>query len=973
MKKFTLLFLFLASLCLGLFAQEKTAQEKTINLSGKVTGGDDNTAVEGVSIYIRGTNKGTKTDKGGFYSLNNVPANAVLVFSVLGFVSKTIPLAGQTKMDVVLESKKSDLEQLVVVGSRNKPRTSLETPVPVDVISLSDIQKNLPQVNIGQILNYAAPSFTSNVQNINDGADHVDPASLRGLGPDQVLVLINGKRRHTSSLVNDDTFGRGSVGTDLNTIPTSAIDRIEVLRDGAAAQYGSDAIAGVINIILKKEINRLNVNITTGTNQSKHANSQTGGFDGATTNLALNYGIPLGGKGGLINFTGDFDVRAHFNRMKEEEGQIFNGYNSIEYLAYKDGKDISNLSLDDIKYYANRVTSFDEGRKAAIQKASLEELKNSERPDLLAFDNTQGELQTRKLSRSDFNMRVGQSAMRGGRLFANLTLPIDDNGTELYAFSGMSLRNGNSAGFYRLPCKERSYTPAYINGFLPEILSTINDKSLAVGIKGKVKNWDVDLSNTFGQNGMLFTINNSINSSLGKQSPTTFDAGGFTFSQNTANLDLSRKFDDVLSGLNIALGSEYRMERYQIFAGELPSYASYTPEGTPITSPDQKASTDFFGKQRPGGSQVFPGFQPSNEVDRGRSSVAGYVDLEADITKSLLIGAAGRYENYSDFGSTLNFKLASRIKIIDNLNFRLAGNTGFRAPSLQQLYFSNTATQFISGSGRGQIEIGKFSNDSRIARLIGIPKLKQETSKSVSFGLTAKIPLANLTFSADAYFVAIDNRIILTDSFSAEDEKSELYNILRQANATTAAFFCNAIDTESKGIDMVITHEAQLSNVLRLKSDLSATLSQTKRVGDIHASEVLKRANLLDVYFSESNKIFLEKSVPRAKGNLTLNLMHKKFNVFFRNSYFGSVTQPNNIVKLQQVYGSKVITDLSLGYNFMPQLTLTVGANNLLDIYPDRITDPANYDDGHFPWSIGSVQYGFAGRFLFARVTVDLK
>ncbi len=967
MKKFTLLFLFLASLCLGLFAQEKT-----INLSGKVTGGDDNTAVEGVSIYIRGTNKGTKTDKGGFYSLNNVPANAVLVFSALGFVSKTIPLAGQTKMDVVLESKKSDLEQLVVVGSRSKPRTSLETPVPVDVISLSDIQKNLPQVNIGQILNYAAPSFTSNVQNITDGTDHVDPASLRGLGPDQVLVLINGKRRHTSSLVNiNDSFGRGNVGTDLNTIPTSAIDRIEVLRDGAAAQYGSDAIAGVINIILKKEINHLNVNITTGTNQSKYANSQTGGFDGATTNFALNYGIPLGGKGGLINFTGDFDVRERFNRMKEEEGQIFNGYNSIEYLAYKDGKDISNLSLDDIKYYANRVTSFDEGRKAAIQKASLEELKNPKRPDLLAFDNTQGELQTRKLSRSDFNMRVGQSDMRGGRVFANLTLPIDDNGTELYAFSGMSLRNGNSTGFYRRPYQTRGYTPAYINGLLPEILTTINDKSLAVGIKGKVKNWDVDLSNTFGQNGMLYTINNSINSSLGKQSPATFDAGGFTFSQNTANLDLSRKFDDVLSGLNIALGSEYRMERYQIFAGELPSYASYTAEGTLITSSDQKASTDFFGAPRPGGSQVFPGFQPNNEVDRGRSSVAGYVDLEADITKSLLIGAAGRYENYSDFGSTFNFKLASRIKIIDNLNFRLAGNTGFRAPSLQQLHFSNTSTQFISG--KGQMETGTFSNDSRIARLIGIPKLKQETSKSVSFGLTAKIPSANLTFSADAYFVAIENRIVLTDSFSAEDKTSELYNILRQANATTAAFFCNAIDTESKGIDMVITHEAQLSNVLRLKSDLSATLSQTKRVGDIHASEVLKRANLLDTYFSEKSKIYLEKCVPGAKGNLTLNLMHKKFNVLFRNSYFGAVTEPTDIIKEQQVYGSKVITDLSLGYNFMPQLTLTVGANNLLDIYPDRVTIPNNYENGHFPWPRGSVQYGFAGRFLFARVTVDLK
>ena len=281
-------------------------------------------------------------------------------------------------------------------------------------------------------------------------------------------------------------------------------------------------------------------------------------------------------------------------------------------------------------------------------------------------------------------MRVGQSELRGGRFFANMSIPLDDNGTELYSFAGTSSRKGNSAGFYRLPNQSRTYTPAYLNGFLPEINSTITDKSVSVGIKGKVNEWNVDLSNTWGKNSFLYTIGNTFNASLQNASPTTFDAGGFSFMQNTVNLDVNQFFDDILSGLNIAFGAEYRLENYEIVAGEEESYGQYTQAGELITISTQNPSRDFFGAARPGGAQVFPGFSPANELSRDRSSIAGYFDLEADLSESFLASFATRFENYSDFGSTINFKLATLLKAGENVNLRAALNTGFRAPSLHQ-------------------------------------------------------------------------------------------------------------------------------------------------------------------------------------------------------------------------------------------------------------------------------------------------
>lgn len=923
-------------------------------------------ALIGVNVSVKGTSIGTITDIDGNYDLVVNNPKATLIFSYVGFASQEISLDGRTNIDVTLASGEL-LTEIVFIGSRAGGRTKLTTAVPVDVIDVSSLLKASPQVNLNQILNYVAPSFTSNVQNISDGTDHIDPASLRGLGPDQVLVLINGKRRHTSSLINvNGTFGRGSVGTDLNAIPSASISRIEVLRDGAAAQYGSDAIAGVINIILRENTDELNVTITSGANFSKNANNQTGGSDGATTNLSANYGVGLGNNGGFINFTGDFDVREEYSRMKEWEGNIFNLFNRVERFADADGYNIADLLDDDVSdviQYAN-AAGIDLG--GATTKDELREV--------LSADITDSELGARGQSRADYNMRVGQSALRGGRFFANLKLPLS-NGAELYGNLGMSKRAGNSAGFYRLPNQSRTFTGAYINGFLPEINSKINDQSLTAGIRSEVKGWQVDFSNTYGRNEFQYEISNTSNASLLNATPTRFDAGGFSFAQNTTNLDLSRNFD-LLSGVNLAFGAEHRAENYEITAGELASYAQYDVNGDPITNPDQETRKDFFGNTRPGGSQVFPGFSPANEVSRNRSSVAGYLDVEANITEKFLVGAATRYENYSDFGSTINVKGTARYKATDNISIRAGANTGFRAPSLHQLNFNSTSTIFDQNGN--PVEVGTFANDSRAASLLGIPQLKEETSSSMSTGVTAQIPNANLTITIDGYLVNIADRVVYTGQFRGPGEGTELDNLLSQANASAASFFANAIDTKSSGLDIVLTHTAALGTSSQLKSNLAATFSKTEQDGDIKASEVLTNAGLVSTYFPEDSRVYLEEAVPRSKITLSNTLTLSKFNIHLRNTNFGPVTEATTNVVRQQVFASKLVTDLSIGYQLSEPLSITIGANNLLDIYPDRAAiefedGGTNRSGGRFDWSRRAQQFGIGGRFLFARVSYTLK
>ncbi|MDI5887959.1 TonB-dependent receptor [Flavobacterium yafengii] len=977
-------------------------------------------SLPGVTILVKGTTKGTTTDIDGNYTIS-AEIGDVLQFSYVGLETKSVTVTGTT-LNVTLTGSGETLQDVVVIGSRNPTRTVTESAVPIDVISMKEIASQGAQVNLNQILNMVAPSFTSNTQTVADGTDHIDPAQLRGLGPDQVLVLINGKRRHTSSLVNiNGSPGRGSVGTDLNAIPAFAIEKIEVLRDGASAQYGSDAIAGVININVKKNTNKLEVNLFGGGNLSKGANDHDGGFDGGNYQLDLNYGTSLGKEKSFINATGSFQLRDATSRAKDVTGTLFNGYNAVEQRAAEAGTNINALFgnitntpnttqiLTTIKQYAPSVSYFTGAQQTAILGAtSISQMQTA-----LNFDATAGELAYRGLERKNFNMRVGQSSLQSAQFFLNAAYPINDK-LEAYAFGGTSYRNGEAAGFYRRPNQARSYTGLYLNGFLPEIHSTINDVSVAAGLRGMLfENWNFDLSNTFGKNAFDYNIENTVNASLRENSATEFDAGGLAFSQNTTNFDMNRKFD-VLKGLNVAFGAEYRHENFQINAGEPDSYNQYDINGGVVTGTTAAniRVTDFFGAARPGGAQVFPGFRPANAIDKDRNSVALYTDLELDVTDKWLLNGAVRFENYSDFGNTTNFKLATRYKLTDNINLRGAISTGFRAPSLHQIYFNSTATQFVGGV---PFEVGTFSNDSQAAQLLGIPKLKQEESQSASVGFTAKIPEANLTLTADAYIVKIDDRVVLTDQFSrpggtpaAGSPNAVLNALFDTAGATAATFFANAIDTESKGIDVVISHKTSFGNNISLKTDLSGTFSKTYRVDEIHASPVLEAAGQINRYYSEASRVYLQEAIPRVKANLTNSITYKKFDFFLRNVYFGKVTDPNTadvngdgrvegvIVNGQAVeiehpiWGAKIITDLSVGFKITSAAKIIIGANNIFDIYPDanlgtqtairpRLVSgaidytaaPATIDlsnANQFVYSRNVSQFGQNGRFVFARL-----
>lgn len=1000
-----------------IFTVGLTAQE--IKVSGVVTDGS-NSPLVGASILVKGTQNGVSADFDGKFTIEAKKGDTLLV-SYIGYETQSVTVTGST-LNVTLKASDETLQDVVVIGSRNPGRTVIESAVPIDVISMKSITSQGPQVNLNQIMNMVAPSFTSNTMTVADGTDHIDPAQLRGLGPDQVLVLVNGKRRHTSSLVNiNGSPGRGSVGTDLNAIPAFALEKIEVLRDGASAQYGSDAIAGVINLNLKKDTKKFDIALFAGSNFSKGANDHNGGNDGNNVQLDMNYGTNLGKEKSFINATLSLQLRDNTSRANDVRGTLFNAYNAVEQRAAEAGVNINALFgnitntpnaaqiLSEIKTYAPLVSYFTPAKQTAISNAST----IAQMQTALNFDVTADELAYRGLERRNFNMKVGQSSLTSAQGFLNLAYPLADN-IELYAFTGFSLREGASAGFYRRPNQSRSYTGLYPNGFLPEIHSSISDLSAAAGLRGKIfKNWNYDLSNTFGVNTFNYNIENTVNASMRENSPTEFDAGGLGFAQNTTNFDINRKFDR----LNLAFGAEYRYENYIINSGIPDSYNLYDINGAVVTgtTPANIKVTDFFGSARPGGAQVFPGFRPENALDKTRNSMAVYGDIEYDVTKKWFVNGAVRFEDYSDFGSTTNFKLATRYKVTNNINLRGAVATGFRAPSLHQIYFNSTSTQFVGGV---PFEVGTFSNDSEAAKLLGIPNLKQEESQSASLGFTAKCPEANITLTADAYIIGIKDRVVLTDQFArpggnpaAGSPAYILNGLFDQAGATGAIFFANAIDTQSKGIDIVISQNADLGNGVKLKNDLSGTFGSTKRVGDIHASPILEANGQVNKYYSEASRVYLQEAVPRQKINLTNTLSVNKFDIFFRNVYFGKVTDPNTadangdgivngaiingqVVEVEHpVWSSRVITDLSVSYNFCKNAKIVVGANNLFDIYPSlnlgpqwvhrpKLTNGAvDYNtpntlidlsnSNQFVYSRNVSQFGQNGRFLFARLSFN--
>lgn len=891
--KLTTLGLFLALLVgPALWAQQE--------VSGVVTD-ESGAPLPGVNIIIQGSTKGTTTNFDGEYEIT-VDDDAVLVFSYIGYNATEERVNGRSQIDVTL-SEGVELEEVQLVGSRSPKRTATNTAVPVDVIDIAEVTTQSGRVEVNELLQYAAPSFNANKQSGSDGADHIDPASLRGLGPDQTLVLINGKRRHQSSLINIfGTRGRGNTGTDLNAIPAAAIKRIEILRDGASAQYGSDAIAGVINIVLKDQTDGVIGQLSYGA-YSTNADVDVSDF------TADNYGV--------WNTDGfRLDTERDGNQLGDD--QDFDGGSLKAALNY-------GIGIGE-KGYANVTMEYVSKNKTL-------------RP---AFD---------------FRKGFGEAAIDGLNFMVNAMIPVSDD-AEFYAFGGRNYRDTDAYAFTRNG-GARVIPSIYPNGFTPRITSNIIDNAVTAGFRSLLANdWKVDISNTYGKNNFHYFIKGTLNASLEEASPTDFDAGGHSLSQNTLNLDFSKFYPDVLEGMNIAFGAEYRTENFEIFAGEEASYGTYDVNGVLITDPaNQTQPTDpGSGDPRPGGSQGFPGYSPANEVDRSRTNVSLYGDAEFDLSEDFLLSSALRFENYSDFGSTLNGKLAARYSATDNVNIRGSVSSGFRAPSLAQIYYNLRFTNFVGGVA---LESLLSPNNSPVTASFGIDQLSEEKAFNAALGFTAN--WGDFTATVDGYYISIQDRIVLTGNFDAP----------QIPNVEAAQFFANGADTETVGLDMVFSWSKYIG-----ESRFSASL-----IGNINHMEItdVKNGSLDEqTFFGERDKAFLLASAPDSKFVLNMNYNRNKFDAGLSITRFSEIELldfqmfedpadyggfDNLVEAATDTYSSKIVTDIVLGYELSDALKLNLGANNLFNVYPDQ-QDDWTEAGGYFD----SVQMGFGGTFYYARL-----
>ncbi|RFS27006.1 TonB-dependent receptor [Chitinophaga silvatica] len=815
------------------------------------------------------------------------------------------------------------LGEVQIVGSRSTNRTKLNSPVPVDIIDLKSLQESAPQTSITQILQYIVPSFHSvNGSNAGDAASALNLVQLKGLGVDQLLVLVNGKRRHKSSNVNWGGLGNGATGYDLNSIPTSAIERIEILRDGAAAQYGSDAIAGVINIVLKKQTDNVLVS-TTGSIRRRG--------DGASTRSGINYGVKIGSQGGYLNASVEFATQAISLQPGRDDAGLYNG------PIYGGGANTRG--------YDNIYT-----------KEIDEEI-----------------LKSRGIDRHYFDQRGGGSnKAKDALLFFNTAIPVG-NRSEVYAFGGISHRTSQFTAVYRLPgWTERNNTTLYPDGFLPAMDNSITDKSIAVGLKTNLDNWKIDISNVFGKNDFGNVISNSLNASLGLKSPTTFDAGKYNASQNTASLDISRYFDKALSGINVAFGAQYRTETYQIIAGEEASYIKAdlrqiykidtSVNGVPYLADAGLLALNGLSP----GSQIHAGFRPSNEVNVSRAIVAGYADLELNITSDWLLSGAVRAENFSDFGNVTTGKIATRYSIAPWLNIRGAANTGFRAPDLAQFYYTETSTSFQQGRAIDQVTA---SNKSAATRALGIPSLTPERSTGYTAGLTSQ-PATGIELSIDAYLINIKNRVGNTGNFSATDPNlpADVRALLLQTGTTQAKFFYNAFSTRTSGIEFTGSYKIRFpGNTLQFLAGANFAKNEVTDVNTPKGLELYK-----NVIFSEAEKARVTTNIPQQKISLQAIFSTKRITALARTVYFGSVTTAtaqNATFPKPDYFFQKLspiwITDISLSYQFTKAIQGTLGVNNVFNVLGDYSSPTIS---GLRNPSVVGIQNGSAGIQPFARL-----
>jgi len=757
--------------------------------------------------------------------------NYALILTTLVLASPT--LSATTKQlnayyDKSLKELLNEETQMkVAVGSRNGERDMVLSEVPIDVITAEQIRQS-GSSDLGEIIARFLPGFNSPHSSITDGTDHARPFTLRGLNPDQVLVLINGKRLHQSSLLNiNSTVGRGSSGVDLATIPVAMVKKIEVLRDGAAAQYGSDAIAGVINITLKGYGEENLLTLSSG---------KTTQGDGLRQNVKLFYTTPLQ-YNGFINIAAQYSDHAPTNRAGSDPRD-----------QYPQG-DTRNSLLDPT------------------------------------------------------TIRYGDTDTQNIHLMLNSEIvTFDEQIFYIHAF--LNHRKSQAGAFFRRSIDPNNDPSIYPDGFLPLIAPKILDYSLTLGTKGVWQNgikWD--LSYTNGYNDFHFYVHNSLNDSLGSSSPTSFDSGGTSYRQQSINLDLSKKF---WTNWLIAGGVEYRKESYFIYSGEESSYIL----------------GDFSTYA---GSQGFPGFQPSNEVDATRTNSAIYCDLRYNLDNRLVLGLASRYENYSDFGSTTNTKLSLAYKPLDALMLRTTASTGFRAPSLSQIYYSAT----MSGLQDDRIfQTGTFGVNHPVAIALGATPLKPEASNHFSAGFIYQSDL-DFSLSADYFYTTIDDRIILRSNITS-DISTQVAAILNQYNVGVARYFANAIDTQTQGVDLRLNYKKEFSNSDRLKLTLAYQYNKTKVTAIKTPPSIINQSGTIDEY----TKLTLENQQPRDMFKLYAHYQHNAWSMNLHLNRYGSYDSIWGEETF--TYSPKWITDMELRYQINPNFSLAVGVNNLFDIYPDK-------------------------------------
>ena len=783
-----------------------------------------------------------------------------------------------------------EADDIIVTGTRAEGRTRLDSASPVDVLSGASLQRQ-GTTELGAALSSVAPSITFPRPSANDGTDAIRPATLRGLSPDQTLVLIDGIRGHTSAYLNTNgTVGRGSAAVDLNTVPTAALDRIEVLRDGASAQYGSDAIAGVINLRLRHarsgggaQVNYgfYDTNIETA-NDRRHLI----GEHALTASLWQGFGF---GDDGYVTITGEYMNRRPTNRADV---------------------DPRRSSLDPLDAPL-RVTG-----------------------------------------------RYGDPEVEQYTGFINAGTSLTDTWS-LYGYLGYQDRDSRGAAFPRRPGTNVATGTAitggynvgaiYPNGFLPIINTKSRDLNSALGVRGQIAGFDVDLSGSYGRNKIGFRTLNSANFSYGNASPTEFSDGALIYDQYVVGLDATRRFD-VFQSLNVAFGVEGRREGFKIQAGEPASYG-YAPTNPTGGSP---------------GAQGFGGFSPVNEIERHRRSGSVYLDLEAQVIDKLLVGLAARGEDYSDFGTTATGKLSARYDFAPWFALRGTASTGFRAPSLQQQYFTQIAQVVTNGV---PIQTGTFPSVSAVGQALGGLPLEPEKSTNLSLGTVVRAGGFDLT--VDAYRIHIRNQIGLSENLATGTRGNANFNpavaaILDPYSVSAARFFINGLATTTKGIDAVAHYRWRTASAGAFDFTIAGNINDVKVTRVPTSTATLNPAPTL---FARSRILTLEDGTPQQKVTGTIDWSLDKVGALARVTYYGDVNQPGTDVTRDVHTGNHAITDIELRYGAPKGGQIALGVSDLFDVYPDAII-PFNNSTGTLGFPYYS-PFGFNGRQLYVRAGLN--